>query len=304
MSQTTEHTGFTLTPHTASPRVMVVSLNAQTVEQFTQVSEQWGIQALEYKPFLRFAIADALDKCCEHGLKPVLSQIIHDRDTGAFILDYEGEKTDAEFNVKLSTAVSHLLGLSNFDSMGGKYYARFTVKNQDNSDSYLRQAHRRMELHNDGTYVNERNDYVLMMKMHEQNMEGGNSLILHLDDWQELDDFIGHPVATQDIEWAAPPSKQVQGKVYHPVFFENDENGLPHMLFIDQFAMPKNMEQGKYLYEMGESLEAETNCLSLPVPVGSMLVVHNHRWLHGRDQFIANPGLERELLRQRGHFTE
>jgi len=31
--------------------------------------------------------------------------------------------------------------------------------------------------------------------------------------------------------------------------------------------------------------------------------MHNHCWLHGRDKFIAHDGLERELLRQRGHFS-
>ncbi|VDZ98467.1 Protein CsiD [Salmonella enterica subsp. enterica] len=32
-------------------------------------------------------------------------------------------------------------------------------------------------------------DYVLMMKIDEQNMEGGNSLLLHLDDWEHLESF-------------------------------------------------------------------------------------------------------------------
>ncbi len=82
--------------------------------------------------------------------------------------------------VKLATAVAHLIGRSNYDAMSGQYYARFVVKNVDNSDSYLRQPHRVMELHNDGTYVEEVTDYVLMMKIDEQNMEGGNSLLLHL----------------------------------------------------------------------------------------------------------------------------
>lgn len=304
--------GFMVKPHPVSKRLQVITLNAATVAAFKLKCETWGVQALEYKPFLRFAIAHALDACCGHELGDALIRIIKDRDTGAFILECEAEADAefvnpdeaAEFNVKLSTAVSHLIGLSNFDSMGGNYYARFTVKNQDNSDSYLRQAHRRMELHNDGTYVNERTDYVLMMKMSEKNMEGGNSLILHLDDWQDLPKFLDDPVAKQDIEWCAPPSKQVQGQVFHPVFFETDENNLPHMLFIDQFAAPKNMQQGLYLHKMGDSLEAEKNCLSVPVPVGSMLVIHNHRWLHGRDKFVAHKGLERELLRQRGHFTE
>ncbi len=73
--------------------------------------------------------------------------------------------------------------------MSGQYYARFVVKNVDNSDSYLRQPHRVMELHNDGTYVEEITDYVLMMKIDEQNIQGGNSLLLHLDDWEHLDLF-------------------------------------------------------------------------------------------------------------------
>jgi protein CsiD len=302
--------GFTIRPHSVSKRLQLVTLSAAAVAAFKLKCESWGVQALEYKPFLRFAIADALDASCGNNLRDALISIIKDRNTGAFILecDLHEDAADstaaAQFNVKLSTAVSHLIGLSNFDSMGGNYYARFTVKNQDNSDSYLRQAHRRMELHNDGTFVNERTDYVLMMKMAEKNMEGGNSLILHLDDWEDLPKFLQDPVAKQNIEWSAPPSKQVQEKVYHPVFFENDENNLPHLLFIDQFAAPKNMEQGLYLYKMGESLEAEKNCLSVPVPIGSMLVLHNHRWLHGRDQFSDRKGLERELLRQRGHFTE
>lgn len=302
--------GFTVRPHSVSERLQVVTLSAAAVATFKLKCEGWGVQALEYKPFLRFAIADALNTSCGNHLRDALVSIIKDRNTGAFILECESHDETAdrdavgEFNVRLSTAVSHLIGLSNFDSMGGSYYARFTVKNQDNSDSYLRQAHRRMELHNDGTFVNERTDYVLMMKMAEKNMEGGNSLILHLDDWEGLSEFLQHPEAKQDIEWNAPPSKQVQGKVFHPVFFETDENDLPHLLFIDQFAAPKNMQQGLYLHKMSESLEAEKNCLSVPVPVGSMLVIHNHRWLHGRDQFVAHKGLERELLRQRGHFTE
>ena len=76
--------------------------------------------------------------------------------------------------------------------MSGKFYARFSVKNDDTSDSYLRQAHRRMELHNDGTYVKEITDWVIMQKMLEANVDGGDSLLLHVDDWQDLDKFYKH----------------------------------------------------------------------------------------------------------------
>ena len=298
--------GFSVHPFAVNKRLQVVTLTEKTLQAFEQETSKWGVQALEYKPFLRFAIADTLNKICAGKLGGSLCKIMNNRSQAAFMLQYEGEsKNDPiELNIKLSTAISHLIGMPNFDSMYGKYYARFTVRNEDDSDSYLRQAQRRMELHNDGTYVNERTDFVLMMKLHEKNMEGGDSLLLHLDDWQDLDKFYDHSLAKQNIVWGSPPSKQVDYKIEHPVFFEEDSNGKPHMLFIDQFAEPQNMRQGVYLYEMGASLEKDENCFNVRMPVGSMLVVQNHCWLHGRDKFTAHSGLERELLRQRGHFTK
>ena len=79
---------------------------------------------------------------------------------------------DAKFLVKLSTAVTHLIGIPNHDSMTGKYYARFFVKHEDNSDSYLRKAYINMDLHTDGTYVNEITDWILMTKIEEKNVKG------------------------------------------------------------------------------------------------------------------------------------
>lgn len=306
-----DNTLLEVQPHPNNARLQVVTLSQALLNQFQQLSARWDLQAIEYKPFLRFAVADALDLASGRQLKPLLRNIIDDRAQGAFLLqadtqtqaNWRNDDAQRDDFVKLSTAVSHLIGLPNFDAMYGKYYARFTVKNADNSDSYLRQAHRRMELHNDGTYVKERTDFVLMMKMQEQNMQGGDSLLLHLDDWQELARFYHHPLASHPMNWGAPPSKNTGYDIEHAVFFEQDDNGLPHMLFIDQFAKPKNLAEGLYLYEMGESLERDNHCFNVRVPVGAMLVVHNHRWLHGRDKFIPHPELSRELLRLRGCFS-
>lgn len=306
-----ERCGFTISLHPESPRLQVVTLAKETLDVFAKSIQDYNLQSLEYKPFLRFAVADALDKACDYQLGKFLVETMDDRETGAFLLEpseqakasFEDSDAQREFFVILSTAISHLIGIPNFDAMYGKYYARFTVKNDDNSDSYLRQAHRRMELHNDGTYVNERTDFVLMMKMDEKNMQMGDSLLLHVDDWQDLERFYHHPMAKQNIVWVAPPSKNVGYTIEHPVFFEEDKSGKPHMLFIDQFAQPQNMQQGLYLHQMSESLESDSNCFHVRVNVGSMLVVQNHCWLHGRDKFVAHQGLKRELLRQRGHFT-
>lgn len=186
------HTGFTLAPSAQSPRLLALTFTADTTRQFLHQVAQWPVQALEYKSFLRFKIGKILDDLCGNQLQPLLIKTLLNRAQGALLISAEGidDVAQAEEMVKLATAVAHLIGRSNYDAMSGQYYARFVVKNVDNSDSYLRQPHRVMELHNDGTYVEEVTDYVLMMKIDEQNMEGGNSLLLHLDDWEHLESFL------------------------------------------------------------------------------------------------------------------
>ena len=99
-------------------------------------------------------------------------------------------KIDETFLVKLSTGLAYLVGNPNFDSMTAKYYARFYVKHQDSSDSYLRKAYTNLDLHTDGTYVNEVTDWLLMSKIDEQNVQGGETAMLHLDDWEHCEDML------------------------------------------------------------------------------------------------------------------
>ena len=304
MPQPTEFVGFSLKPSAQSNRLLELRFPQSTVEAFLKAVAQWPVQSLEYKSFLRFQVGNVLDGICKGTLRPLLVNVLTDRDTGGLLITPEGLEnvTQAEDMVKFSTAVAHLLGRSNFDAMSGQYYARFVVENVDTSDSYLRAPHRVMELHNDGTFVNQITDYVLMMKIDEQNMEGGNSLILHLDDWADLEKFYNHPLARRSMRWTAPPSKNVKEDVFHSIF-DADEKGRPTIRYIDQFVQPENFEEGAWLFELGESLETSNKTLSVPVPVGSFLLINNLFWLHGRDRFIPHKGLRRELMRQRGYIS-
>ncbi len=83
------------------------------------------------------------------------------------------------------------------------------MKDTDSSDSYLRQAYRLFTLHTDGTFVDEPTDWLLMMKMVEQNARGGESRLLHLDDWKELDKYANHPLASHKFTYKAPKSKNI-----------------------------------------------------------------------------------------------
>jgi len=281
------------------PRLTTVVLDQATVNQFIAEVQDITIQAIEYKPFLRFKVANILNEITNNSLGLYLQEILKDKFRGAILIDAGDEINDDVSNVLLSTAISHLVGLPNLDSMSSKFYARFTVKNTDDSDSYLRQ-HRRLELHTDGTYVDEKTDWVLMQKLASVNCVGGESLLLHIREWQEFNKFYNHLLSSEDIQWGSPASKNVSSKVYHPIFFK--EKGHPCISYIDQFAEPQNMEQGLYLNDISESLEKDTNTIAIEVSVGSMLLINNLCWLHGRDKIKQHKDLSRELLRQRGVF--
>jgi protein CsiD len=233
----------------------------------------------------------------------LLDKIIKDRDTGCFIIKPKNliPKINDNFLVKLSTAIIHLIGLPNHDAMTGKYYARFHVKHEDKSDSYLRKAYINMDLHTDGTYVKEKTDWLLMSKLEEENVEGGETAMLHLDDWEYSDELFNDPIAKENFTWGSPKSKNINYKVEHSVF-SSDKSGRPQISYIDQFPEPKNMKQGVFLQKLSNKLEGSKNIIITKLPVGSSIVANNYFWLHGRKAFIENQLLSRELLRIRGKF--
>ena len=294
---------FTINSHEKTNRVQVVNIKSEDLDRLIFPFQKHTITSLEYKPFSRFTLAKSLDEVFENKLGKALVKILNDRETGTIIIEPEvsNKKFDKDFLVKLSTGLAYLVGNPNFDSMTDKYYARFYVKHQDASDSYLRKAYTNLDLHTDGTYVNEKTDWLIMTKMEEQGVSGGESVILHLDDWEHLDELSKNPVGQKDFIWGSPKSKNIEYKVEHPVF-KKDKNGKPIISYIDQFPEPKNMEQGLFLQRLSDCLEESKNKVELPLPVGSTIFSNNYFWLHGRKPFKENANLSRELLRIRGTF--
>ena len=293
-----------ITDHSASKRIQNIKIKEKELEKLVFPFNKHSIQSLEYKPFSRFSLAKSIDDVFNGNLSKTLNKILKDRNTGVAIIepDIKNSKFDKDFLVKLSTGLAYLVGLPNFDLMTDKYYARFYVKHSDSSDSYLRKAYRNLDLHTDGTFVKEKTDWLLMTKMEEINVKGGESVLLHLDDWEHCEELSSDPVGKQNFVWGSPKSKNVGYKVEHPVF-TNDNNGKPMISYIDQFPEPKNMEQGLFLQKLSDSLEQSKNKLTFPLQVGSSIFSNNYFWLHGRRAFKKNANLSRELLRIRGIFN-
>ena len=295
--------GFEVSFHEKSKRIINIKIEDQIIDRLIFPFKKFNITALEYKPFTRFTIAKSLNDIASGKLENLFNSILRNRETGCFIIGPKNisNKIDENFLVKLSTAITHLIGNPNHDAMAGKYYARFHVKHEDNSDSYLRKAYTNMDLHTDGTYVKEKTDWLLMSKLEEENVEGGETYLLHLDDWEHLNDLFKDKVGKQNFIWGSPKSKNIEYKVEHPVFSE-DQNGNPQISYIDQFPEPKNMDQGLFLQKLSDALEESNNKITFSLPVGSAIVANNYFWLHGRKPFKENKNLSRELLRIRGSF--
>ena len=295
--------GFEIYENKKSPRIINIDIGDEILNKLIFPFNKFDITALEYKPFTRFTIAKSLDDLSNNRLSKLINKIIRDRNTGCFIIKPKNliSKIDDSFLVKLSTAVAHLIGNPNHDAMAGKYYARFHVKHEDRSDSYLRKAYKNMDLHTDGTYVKEKTDWLLMSKIEEKNVEGGETAMLHLDDWEHCDELFNDPVGKEDFLWGSPKSKNIDYKVEHPVF-SSDKDGRAQISYIDQFPEPKNMKQGTFLQKLSDSLEESNKKIITKLPVGSSVVANNYFWLHGRKAFKEHKDLSRELLRIRGSF--
>jgi protein CsiD len=295
--------GFEITSHEKSKRIINIKIEDEILDKLIFPFNKFNITALEYKPFTRFTLAKSLDDLTENKLSELMNSIIRDRDTGCFIIAPKNlsSKINSEFLVKLSTAVAHLIGNPNHDSMAGKFYARFHVKHEDMSDSYLRKAYTNMDLHTDGTYVKEITDWLLMTKIEEVHVKGGETAMLHLDDWEHCKDLFNNSVGKKNFIWGSPKSKKIDYKVEHPIF-SSDKSGKPQISYIDQFPEPQNMEQGIFLQSLSDALEESKNKIIIKLSAGSMIVANNHFWLHGRRPFKENKDLSRELLRIRGAF--
>jgi len=289
--------GFDITSHEKSKRIINIKIEDEILDKLIFPFHKFNITALEYKPFTRFTLAKSLDDLTDNKLSELMNSIIRDRNTGCFIIGPKNlsSKINSEFLVKLSTAVAHLIGKPNHDSMAGKYYARFHIKHDDMSDSYLRKAYINMDLHTDGTYVKEITDWLLMTKIEEKHVKGGETAILHLDDWEHLNELYKDPVGKEDFVWVSPKSKNTDYKVTHPVFFE-DEMKRPQISYIDQFPEPKNMNQGIFLQKLSDNLEGSENKVITELPVGSSIIANNYFWLHGRRPFVENQKLNFVLI--------
>src|SRR5882757_2914358 len=136
------HLRFSIESHPHHERLRHITVQRDALQNFFASVKDIDLQNVEYVPFMRFMLADALERAVGEGFASTLRQLVRDRSIGGFTLGVQDATADHRDFVRFGTAVGYLLGPANHDSMSGTYYARFLVKDTDDSNSYLLQAYR------------------------------------------------------------------------------------------------------------------------------------------------------------------
>ena len=109
--------GFNISFSEYSKRIIKIEIEDEIIDKLVFPFKKFDITALEYKPFTRFTLAKSLDESTSEKIGKFINSIIRNRNTGCFVIGPKNtsKKVDNSFLIKLSTAVTHLIGNPNFE---------------------------------------------------------------------------------------------------------------------------------------------------------------------------------------------
>ena len=130
--------GFKISFHEKSKRIIKIIITNEIVDKLIFPFNKFNVSNLEHKPFTRFTVSKSLEDLSNNKLSSFLRSVLKDRNTGCVLIEPEQKisKIDQNFLIKLSTAITHLVGIPNHDSMSGKYYAQFDIKHEEVSINF------------------------------------------------------------------------------------------------------------------------------------------------------------------------
>ncbi len=164
--------------------------------------------------------------------------------------------------------------------------------------------YREMPLHTDGAFCEQTPEWVGLLKTDESFANGGDSIFLSLDQWEELDLFSRHPLATREIPWTIPGA--ANATPYWAPVFQPSPHGLAirfseHCLADGALNSISGLSQ--FITELAQSLNHSPGQVRFRLHPRDAYFVNNRRALHGRCRFEPHRQLFRQVLRVRGVFS-
>ncbi len=307
--------GYEVAQLADSERLLRVVLDGGAVARFVAACQHVPLRTLDYVPYSRFCLVPPLLEAFGSDFATDLRGLLLDRRSAGFRIDVAGYRALGDDLLKLTTAFAYAVGQPDDDVLSGSYYGRLRVTGQDvtRETANLYQPYLTFALHTDGAAAApERTDWLAFAKTEERHATGGRSILLHLDDWPEAATFAQSRLGRWPFRFKLPPPSDPRQQQWgnhaasqvreRPIFF--DWQGGLCIRFVDQFIHPRDLDEALFLRDLCASLHAVRAIELVTIPIGSILMLNNNVWLHGREPFAEHPQLYREMVRMRGSLAQ
>ena len=282
-------------------RIVDITMDKEQWKQFLYETKEINETVLTKRPYSRFIVADCLQKILGNQYTKLILDAVQSNQQGAVFINYPYVDSQLCGHLKLATAFAYLLGQPYRDELTQKYFAAINMTDDTHGDSYLSEPYEDLRLHTDGTFYKTPVEWVVLAKVIQCNIQGGELTLHHLYDLPELEQLLQHPLACSPFIFEASASKNVGEVCTQSVFFKT--NGHLAIRFSDQFVYPQNIEEALFLHQLSEAFESSAHRLVYPFPVGQLVLLNNSCWLHGRLKIKNKSRFLRQLLRIRGSFS-
>jgi protein CsiD len=146
-------------------------------------------------------------------------------------------------------------------------------------------------------------DYVALACAERTGCAGGESELLHVDDWEDRDGFLADAIgrAPLRMEFPPPAGHGAAAVVRERPVFRDGADG-PFVTWSPWSMRPADDRQRGFVAGVKRSLAASARTVRFDLPPGDAFLFNNHVWFHGRKAFAPDPGLRRVLFAVRGTF--
>ena len=288
-------------------RLRELVLDEELLTHFLIEARQYCLGELIFSPILRCRLAQMILEHLGASLAENISGIIHDPSLGAMVIKIPSSISHNQDDlIRLSTALVHTFGFCQIDDASKEFFHIMNLQHQEQDSkvftNYTMEPYKELHLHVDGVFAPSTPDFLLMGKVKEQGVTGGMTKLLHIDDFEQLDSFVKHPSCKSHYYYRGGKKYNAEYIVMKPLF--TSFNNLIYITHSFSTLIPETYSDAEFILSLHKAIESSCGVVTFPLFVSELIILNNHRWLHGRQAFSVNENLDRVLFRMRGMFWE
>ncbi len=300
-----------------SDRVVSVSISSAAWHDFAKgasgisIASSGRIQCQKYLAS-QFEYSFGSDACA------ILKETLKDRTCGIAHFNLTENTNNIPMWSLFLVALGKYLGTISIKPHRREGFEAGLITDPSNSvgPSHLPSPYNEDLLHNDGNKLNQEfDDYVAILISTKENCIGGQSKLLHLDDWSELSEFVKSPYAELPFNYIMrrneigslsrtealnPASKEMISIMERSLFYKS-ANGFCSRIS-PGYMHPADPSMWEYIQKVQTALAETHNCIDISLEVGQFWIVNNNFVLHGRRKILPNKDLYRVVHRVKGFF--